>query len=146
MKTYISKSKILSGRQCPKRLFLEVHQPQLAAPTETTARVLSRGLEVHEVARRQFPDGILISHDDHLSLALQETKQALLKNPRPPIFEATFQHDGVLIRSDVLLQGSSGFRLIEVKSSTAIKDYHVEDCAVQSAMVYCITLPSRVAA
>lgn len=131
MKTYLSKSKILSGRQCQKRLFLEVYKPQLAAPTETTGRILSRGLEVHEVARRQFADGILISHDDNLSLALQDTKQALLKNPLPPIFEATFRHDGVLVRSDVLLRGSSGLRLIEVKSSTRLKDYQVEDCAIQ---------------
>ncbi len=135
MKTYLSKSKVLSGRQCVKRLFLEVHKPQLAAQAKVTDRLLSRGLEVHEVARRQYPDGILISHDDNLSMAIEDTKQVLLRNPSSPIFEATFQHDGVLVRSDVFFRGTSGFRLIEVKSSTTLKPYQVEDCAVQAWVI-----------
>ena len=45
MKTYLSKSKVLSGRQCVKRLFLEVHKPQLATQAKVTDRLLSRGLE-----------------------------------------------------------------------------------------------------
>ncbi|MGO8822428.1 MAG: hypothetical protein ACLQT6_17155 [Desulfomonilaceae bacterium] len=135
MKTYLSKSKVLSGRQCVKRLFLEVRKPQLAARAKVTDRLLSRGLEVHEVARRQYLDGILISHDDNLSIAIEDTKQVLLRNPSSPIFEATFQHDGVLVRSDVFFQSTSGFRLIEVKSSTTLKPYQVEDCAVQAWVI-----------
>ncbi|MGA8831364.1 MAG: hypothetical protein WB554_07150, partial [Desulfomonilaceae bacterium] len=135
MKTYLSKSKVLSGRQCVKRLFLEVHKPQLATQAKVTDRLLSRGLEVHEVARRQYPDGILISHDDNLSMAIEDTKQVLLRNPSSPIFEATFQHDSVLVRSDVFFRGASGFRLIEVKSSTTLKPYQVEDCAVQAWVI-----------
>ncbi|MCX5872821.1 MAG: DUF2779 domain-containing protein, partial [Deltaproteobacteria bacterium] len=135
MKTYLSKSKILSGRQCVKRLFLEVHRPELAMQTKVTGRLLARGQDVHEVARQQYPDGVLISHDDNLGLALEATNQILNHNSFSPIFEATFQHDGVLVRSDVLLSNSTGFKLVEVKSSTRLKDYHVEDCAVQAWVI-----------
>ena len=67
MKTYLSKSRVLSGRRCVKRLSLEVHKPQLAAQAKVTDRLLSRGLEVHEVAHRQYPDEMLIRHDDNLT-------------------------------------------------------------------------------
>ena len=48
-----------------------------------------------------------------------------------PIFEATFRHEGVLVRVDVLIPDGDGWRLIEVKASTSVKDYHVLDCAIQ---------------
>ena len=35
MRPGLSKSKILSGLQCPKRLYLEVHRPELAVVEET---------------------------------------------------------------------------------------------------------------
>ena len=56
----------------------------------------------------------------------------------PAIFEAAFFHGGVLIRADVIervhaADGHPGvWRLIEVKSSTRVKDVHLEDLAVQS--------------
>ena len=59
MKTHLSKSVALSGRQCVKLLFRELHEPQLAAQVKVTDRLPSRGLEVHENARRQYPDEIL---------------------------------------------------------------------------------------
>ena len=59
----------------------------------------------------------------------------------PAIFEAAFLHAGVLIRADVLervltAEGQPcGWRLIEVKSSTKVKDVHLEDLAVQSEVI-----------
>ena len=49
-----------------------------------------------------------------------------------PIFEATFQHDGVLVRSDLLIPTSNGYRMTEVKSSASVKPYHIDDCAIQA--------------
>ena len=37
-----------------------------------------------------------------------------------PIFEATFRHAGLLIRADVMLPDNGGWRVIEVKASTAV--------------------------
>ena len=50
---------------------------------------------------------------------------------KAPIFEATFQHDGVLVRVDVLLPDDGGWRAIEVKASTSVKEHHKIDCAIQ---------------
>ena len=48
----LSKSKMLSGFQGPKRLYLEVHQPELAEVSAGTERLFSNGNLVGEIARR----------------------------------------------------------------------------------------------
>ncbi len=65
--------------------------------------------------------------------AIRRTK-ALIADPTvPAIFEAALVHDGVLIRIDALERLPDGrWRLNEVKSSTRIKDEHLEDIALQS--------------
>jgi len=126
----LSKSRILSYLQCPKRLYLQVHRPELAETSSETERAFAAGHAVGDVARGLFPGGILIGHDHELAQALRETREAL--TGERPIYEATFEHDGVLIRADILLPNGSGHQLVEVKSSTEIKDYHLPDCAVQT--------------
>jgi len=75
MKVYkLSKSKIMSGIQCPKRLYLEVHQPELAEETPELLQIFSIGHQVGEIARQLCPGGKLIEHDKDLSSALKETR------------------------------------------------------------------------
>jgi len=126
----LSKSRILLHRQCPKRLWLQVHCPELAEEGADTFARMSTGTEVGELARTLHPDGILIDADD-LSKALADTRRALQLGGRP-IFEATLEAEGVLVRADLLLPESDGYRMVEVKSSTAVKPYHLEDAAVQT--------------
>jgi hypothetical protein len=130
---YLSKSKVLAGWQCQKRLWLEVHRPERAQYTEATERAFRTGHEVGEIARRLFPGGTLIGHDTELSAALAQTT-ALVSQPGPlTLYEATFRHQGVLIRADILVRDAAGqVRLVEVKASTAVKPVHHVDCAVQA--------------
>jgi hypothetical protein len=65
---------------------------------------------------------------------LARTQEVLAQASTSPIFEATFERDGLLIRADVLLRGTGGPSLIEVKSSSSLKPEHVEDCTIQ----YCV--------
>jgi len=129
---YLSKSKLISGWQCGKRLWLEKYQPTDAVIDPAMQRRFDIGNEVGDLARQLFPGGILIEHGQELSQALRETEN-LLAAPGPiTLFEATFQADGVLIRADVLVRDEhDAVRLIEVKSSTSVKDYHKQDCAIQ---------------
>ncbi len=54
----LSKSKILSFRQCPKRLWLEIHRPELQEVSDDTQASFDVGHKVNEVARRLFnPQG-----------------------------------------------------------------------------------------
>ena len=50
----LSKSKLIAFRQCPKRLWLEVHQPQLREESKSTQAIFRTGHEVGELAQRLY--------------------------------------------------------------------------------------------
>lgn len=128
----LSKSKITMFEQCPKRLWLSVHRPELADQDEGAEMRFATGHEVGAVACALLPDGVMIEAKPDLAAALAATQALLDGDHDRPIFEATLQHDGVLVRIDVLEpDGSGGWRMAEVKSSTKAKDYHVGDLATQ---------------
>jgi hypothetical protein len=139
----LSKSKFLSGLQCHKRLYLEVHHPFLATkPDAATQAMFEMGTEVGELARSRFPGGVLVTAGyRQTEAALAQTAALIQDRTVPSIFEAAFLHGGVLIRADVLERVLTaeghlcGWRLIEVKSSTKVKDVHLEDLAVQSEVI-----------
>jgi predicted RecB family nuclease len=139
----LSKSKFLSGLQCPKRLYLEIHAPELATkPDEQQQAILDMGSEVGVLARRRFSNGVLVEADHrHPTAALEQTAK-LVANPNvPAIFEGAFEYDRILVRVDILerlepgVDGAPRWRLIEVKSSTRVKETHLEDLAVQTHVV-----------
>lgn len=129
----LSKSKMLAGWQCRKRLWLEVHAPEHAAYAPGTQRAFAIGHAVGDIARQIFPGGILVGHDTELSAALAQTAE-LVARPGPlTLYEGTFRHQGVLIRADVIVRDEAGqVRLVEVKSSTRVKPVNHIDCAVQA--------------
>jgi predicted RecB family nuclease len=61
----------------------------------------------------------------------------LVDNPVvPAIFEATFDYGRVLVRVDVLQRiDENNFRLLEVKSSTGMKDHYAYDIGIQKYVV-----------
>jgi hypothetical protein len=143
---YLSKSKMLSGWQCHKKLWLEIHDPDKGEVDESMERIFAMGHEVGAIAQSLFPDGVLIKHDRDLSRALEETEQ-LLSEPGPlTLFEATLRHEGVLIRADVLLRDEDDeIRLIEVKAGTKVKPVNYIDCTVQTWVLAGLGLtPARV--
>lgn len=127
----LSKSKILSGLQCRKRLYLEVYHPELAEISEEAERRFAAGHEVGEVARNLEPGGLLIETGGDLAKALQQTRDALAGTGKVTLFEATFEHNGVLVKTDLFFSARGGRRVVEVKSASSLKDYHLPDVAVQ---------------
>lgn len=126
----LSKSKILLHRQCPKRLWLQAYKPELAEIDPTAEARFRDGNKVGEVARQLYPGGDFIDTLNRKE-ALERTASALAEGNKP-IFEAAFLHEDVLVRADLLVPEDKGYRLVEVKSSTSVKDYHLEDITVQS--------------
>lgn len=131
----LSKSKLLAFRQCPKRLWLEVHQPDVCEDSGTTAATRAAGHQVGDIARQIYDpqqQGALIDPQaEGFDDAFART-QALLQTHQP-IFEAGFRTEGALAFADVLLPvRRNGWRMVEVKLSTSVKDYHRDDAAVQS--------------
>ena len=127
--TSLSKSKILLYRQCPKRLWLSIHRPDLIQISPATQARFDEGNTVGDIARRNYRDGVFVKTLNR-SQALEQTKQAISQHQA--VFEAAFYEDDVLIRADLLLPESQGYRLVEVKSSTGVKPYHQEDVTVQT--------------
>ena len=126
----LSKSRIISNRQCPKRLWLTINRRDLLDEAVNKAAI-ETGNTLGVIARKLVPGGVLIEADD-LRVALHQTALALAAKPRAPIFEATVQHDGVLVQADVLIPQGRRWRMVEVKSSASVKSYQVEDAAIQS--------------
>ncbi len=133
MSVFLSKSKLMSARQCLKRLYLEVQHPDLKVISRATEAAFATGNQVGDVARSIYgtADSVFIPFAGGLGHALKKTRRLLAEGPAQPIFEATLQHAGVLVRIDVLLPDGDGWRIIEVKASTSVKDEHVFDCTVQ---------------
>ncbi len=137
MAVRLSKSKLMAALQCERRLWLEVHHPEQAELSAATRAAFATGHEVGDVARALYSarhgDGPTLPYEGGLGQALAATKR-LLADPddQRPVYEATFQHQGILVRLDVLLREASGIRLIEVKSSTSLKPEHISDCAIQA--------------
>lgn len=127
----LSKSKLIAHLQCSKRLWLQTYRPDLQEVDMAQQARLDTGNTVGDLARQQYPHGVLIEGDS-LRQALLDTASELSKTPRRPVFEATFNADSVLVRNDLLLPEGEGYHLAEVKSSTGVKDYHLQDVAIQA--------------
>ncbi len=132
--TPLTKSRYLAGLQCSKRLWMSIHQRELASPIDSGQQaIINQGTEVGRAARGLFPGGTLVDETTaNFSAALART-QSLIADPSiPALFEAAFEHGGVRIRVDILERlGPGRFGMREVKSSTSVKDQHLRDMAVQ---------------
>ena len=134
----LSKSKLLAYRQCPKRLWLEIHRPELREDSAATEASFTVGHQVGDIARQLYdPKGkgaLIDPQTEGFETAFART-QSLLQSSQP-IFEAGFRAEGALALADVMLpekkDGKRVWRMVEVKSSTSVKDYHRDDTAVQA--------------
>jgi hypothetical protein len=130
----LSKSRFVAGCQCLKRLYLQVHEPELAAePDGAVSAIIEQGREVGLLARHLFPGGVEVRSDGGLGQAIRTTKE-LISNPEiPAIFEGAFEHEGIIVKTDVLQRRKENlWRLVEVKSASDLKDQYVQDVAIQS--------------
>lgn len=139
MPARLSKSRIMSSLQCRKRVHLEINQPQLASYSKSAEAAFAIGHKVGAVATQIFggESGVMVEYPGgSLAGALALTGQLMASLMRTPIFEATLEHDAVLVREDVLLpvevEGSPSWDIVEVKASTSLKPEHVHDCAIQA--------------
>ncbi|RYG96047.1 MAG: DUF2779 domain-containing protein [Alphaproteobacteria bacterium] len=134
----LSKSKLLAFRQCPKRLWLEVHCPEKREDSSGTQARFEAGHRVGDIARQLYDpkqQGILIELEKEGFDGAFAHTQVLLGSTQP-IFEAGFRTSEALAFADVMLPvkkaGKVTWKIVEVKSSTSVKDYHLEDAAIQA--------------
>jgi hypothetical protein len=126
----LSKSKYLNGIQCHKLLWIAVNDAaRIPEVDEATQNVFDQGHYVGELAQALFPGGLNV-YRSSISENLRETKAALAS--RKPLFEAGFSASRLFCRVDILNPAGDGaWDIIEVKSSTEIRDEHLHDVAFQ---------------
>lgn len=135
----LSKSKIIAFRQCTKRLWLEVHRPELRQDSPATQASFQVGYQVGDIARRIYDPsemGVCIdAMKDGFPAAFEQSARLLAETTRP-VFEAGFKSEKTIAFADVMIpdveRGCRSWKMVEVKSSTGVKAYHRDDVAVQS--------------
>ncbi len=130
----LSKTKLQSYAQCPRRVWLETYNPELEELSAEKSMHLDAGRTVDTIARQLYGrgGGHVVSFDRGLRAAIDATRTLLAAGGTEPIFEATFDHEGVSVRVDVLDRSAAEPRLIEVKSGTRVKEHYLDDCAIQA--------------
>ena len=131
----LSKSKFVSGLQCHKKLWWEIHEPDASELEMDPASqfILDQGTHVGEVARTYVPGGVLIDVPYRQRARRLRTTAAVMKKRTRVIYEAALEYEGVIVLVDILERpgDGDGWNLIEVKSSTRVKPEHLPDLAVQ---------------
>ena len=127
----LSKSSFLRGWQCPKSLYFSAFEPDVPGSLPPgQAALMDAGRRVGLLARRLFRGGEAVVSVDSTSAAART--RILAAGGAPAIFEALLDSgDGLRAAVDILARGRRGWRLIEVKSSTSVKDEHLPDVAFQ---------------
>jgi len=107
-----------------------MHEPGKIPETDpVTQYIFDQGHEVGYLAKRLFPDGIDISTEDFMGNI--SSTRGLLRE-RKPLFEAGILAGKLYSRVDVLSPtGEEEWDIVEVKSSTGVKDVHINDVAYQ---------------
>jgi hypothetical protein len=130
---YLSKSKFLWGLQCLKLLWHGYNaKDKIPPPGAQTQAVFDQGHEVGSLAKKLFPEGIEVGQGvSGLAETIRLTREAL--KLRKPLFEAAFAAEGGYCRVDILIPvGRGDWDIVEVKSTTSVKDVHLHDLAFQS--------------
>ena len=120
--------------QCHKSLYLNRFHKNLRDPIDpSTQAVFDTGHYVGQLAQGLFPGGALAraAPPRNVRDSLLRT-QALLQGGTEVLYEAAFQHDGVLAYVDILVRDGYAWRAYEVKSSTSLKEVHLPDAGVQA--------------
>lgn len=127
----ISKSKYVDGLRCLKLLWYEYNRkddiPQVDSATQA---IMDQGKVVGKLAQTLFPDGIAIQREYIPRKQAEKSLEAI--KLRKPVFEAGFVYKQMYALADILDPVEKDkWDLIEVKSSTGIKEEYYSDVAFQ---------------
>ena len=126
-KKILSKSNYVNGLKCLNYLWTIFHRPQDIPETdEATQYRFDQGHLVGELAKTHYPEGIDIPYENNLTKTQEYLKLG------KPLFEAAFLAGRIMCRPDILKPVEDGkWDIIEVKSSTRVKDENYYDVAFQ---------------
>jgi hypothetical protein len=135
-RTYVSKSKFLQGSQCNKLLWFAYNEKdQIPESDAAQQAIFDQGHEVGALAKSLFLGAVEVGEGViDFEQVLQQSLEAV--KSRKPLFEAGFVYRDGFARVDILNPvGNDQWDIIEVKSSTGVKEVNLLDLAFQ-AFVY----------
>jgi len=137
---WLTKTRFLSGLQCHKRLWFEIHRP-LEESIEPSIPIL-QGRAFDEVVQRLRP-GVVISRDKGMPAAIAETVRVLAKGTDAPstLYQPAFRAGDLAVIADVLRRHGNEFELVEVKATTQVKETHLPDAAFQALVLQRASIP-----
>ncbi|MGZ3726536.1 MAG: DUF2779 domain-containing protein [Pseudobdellovibrio sp.] len=130
----MSKTKIMLGYQCHKNLYWALHKKDLIPPVTPELQALfDQGNAVTAEARKRFPNGVLVDNPAFDFVGSLKKTRELLAAQTPHIYEAAFEYKGCYARADIISYNplTQRWSVIEVKSSTKVKDEHMDDVGLQ---------------
>ena len=132
----LSKSQYLKGSQCPLSLWYALYRRDLKPVLDPTREALIKaGREVGDWAKKRFPGGIEVKAAFFDTPAGAAETKAHIDAGNNILFEATAVHpgDGSHARADIFqkVPEADAWDLIEVKGTTGVDDYHIDDLAFQ---------------
>jgi hypothetical protein len=105
-RTFLSKTRYMGVRQCSKRLWQTVYDPE-PAEEPLPGTVMGMGTEVGIKARLLWPGGVLVDTKYDQAEAIRRTK-ALIGDPTVrTIFEAALVHDMTVCSFELMLSNAS---------------------------------------
>lgn len=140
----LSKTTFVYGTICPKLLWLYKNKYNLRRISDATQKKFDNGHAVGNLAQKLFPGGIDasdVSSERVIDMSrfslpfnlkqqlwLEKTNNSIAKTT---IYEAAFVFNDVFSAVDILKNGTDGHVAYEVKSSMAVTDTFIKDCALQ---------------
>ena len=130
----LSKSRFTAGLQCLKQLWWRVHEPDARelVPDFLLQATFERGHRVGAAARDYVPGGSLVNLPHNAAEERVALTAEFLAQGARAVYEASFIADQTFVAVDILERQERGYALVEVKSTTSVKDEHIPDAAIQA--------------
>ncbi len=128
----LSKSQYIRGLQCQKSLWLYKKSPELRdTPSQAQESLFDTGYQVGDLAKELFPHGMEIEFDSSDFDGMVRKTRELIESGVEIIYEAAFKEDGIFAMADILVKEHGMWNMYEVKASTGVKEYHLNDASIQ---------------
>ena len=130
----LSKSQYIRGLQCHKSLWLYKNNSELRdTPDQAQELLFNTGHDVGELSCKLFPNGVKIKFDANNFDGMVSKTKELIESGCKVIYEATFKENGIFAMADILVKNreTNTWDIYEVKGSTSVKEYHLNDASIQ---------------
>jgi hypothetical protein len=120
LKSTLTKSDWLTAGECLTKAWREL-RTYSGPPNEATLFRMEQGQEVGVLARKLYPDGVLVLKTPWKS-AVERTGELIAEAVHETLFEATFLAGSLIAKADILTRQNGTWHVQEVKSSLSSPD------------------------